>query len=270
MNQENLETLDWEHLSGHYDAKRRLEVAASGNHSILLVGPPNSGKTKLARSLVTILPEKPFIAPHPRTDSLSDAIKQAHGGILFLEAFEQWDTPSRTLLGETVGQQPSQFLLIATTVYCPCGNFADERAECNCSMVSVEAYQKPLYETIDACFAIEVQIPSVNHIAPRRRDEPSQVVRKRVEAAHMIQHQRNGTDRLNSALSRSEVELDPLAQKLLVAAQKRLHPSPMSELFVLQVARTSADLAISYSPSVESTHMAEAICYRHRWKAVEQ
>src|SRR5579859_4500087 len=121
MNQDHL---DWERLSGYYDAKRRLEVAASGNHSILLVGPPNAGKTQLAQSLVTILPEKPLIAPHSRTDSLSDAIKQAHGGILFLQDLEQWDTPSRTLLRKTVAQQPGQFLLVATTAYCPCGNFA--------------------------------------------------------------------------------------------------------------------------------------------------
>src|SRR5437667_2180976 len=143
---ENVETLDWGTLHGHYDAKRRLEVAASGNHSILLVGPPNAGQTQLAQSLVTILPEKPFIAPHPRTDSLADAIKQAHGGILFLKHLEQWDAPSQTLLREVVAQQLGQFLLVATTAYCPCGNFADERAECNCPMVSVSAYQKPLYE----------------------------------------------------------------------------------------------------------------------------
>jgi magnesium chelatase family protein len=271
MNQENVEALDWEHLNGHYDAKRRLEVAASGNHSILLVGPPNAGKTRLSRSLVTILPDKPFIAPHPQTDSLSDAIENAHGGILFLNHLEQWDSLSRTLLRETVAQQPGQFLLVATTAYCPCGNFADEREECNCSLVSVEAYQKRLYQTIDACFAIEVRIPSVNHIAPRRSDEPSHAVRKRVDAARLVQDQRNGVGRLNSVLSLLEVEgsLDTLAQKLLVVAKRKLHLIPEQELFLLQTARTSADLASAYSTvsGIESNHLAEAICYRHRWKA---
>lgn len=264
MNQDHL---NWEHLSGHYDAKRRLEVATGGNHSILLIGPPNTGKATLAKSLVTILPEKSFIAPHPRTDSLSDAIKQAHGGILFLAHLEQWDTPSQTLLREMVVQQPGQFLLVATTAYCPCGNFADEQAECNCSLVSVSAYQKPLYETINACFAIEVQIPSVNHIAPRRRDEPSSAVRERVEAARLMQYQRNGADRLNSVLALSEVEMDTTAQKLLVAAKQKLHLIPQQELFQLQVARTCADLSVSSPPLVESNHLAESICYRHRWKA---
>jgi predicted ATPase with chaperone activity len=108
----------------------------------------------------------------------------------------------------------------------------------------------------------------MNHIAPRRRDEPSGVVRERVEACRLVQYQRNGANRLNSALSRSEVELDVPAQKLLAAAQKKLRLPPKPELFLLQVARTCADLSVSYSPSVESNHLAEAICYRHRWKAV--
>jgi magnesium chelatase family protein len=37
--------------------KRGLEVAAAGNHSVLLVGPPGSGKTMLASRFVGLLPE---------------------------------------------------------------------------------------------------------------------------------------------------------------------------------------------------------------------
>ncbi|MDG4813225.1 YifB family Mg chelatase-like AAA ATPase [Hydrogenovibrio sp. 3SP14C1] len=44
-------------IRGQFQAKRLLEVCASGGHSLLMVGPPGSGKSMLASRLVTLLPE---------------------------------------------------------------------------------------------------------------------------------------------------------------------------------------------------------------------
>ena len=121
-------SIDFSDIKGQFFAKRAAEVACAGGHNMIMVGPPGSGKTMIAKRIPTILPSmsfeesvettkiwsvsglvqageslitsRPFRSPHHTTSSVAligggsypkpGEVSLAHNGVLFLDELTEF------------------------------------------------------------------------------------------------------------------------------------------------------------------------------------
>ncbi|MFC5049163.1 YifB family Mg chelatase-like AAA ATPase [Rubritalea spongiae] len=150
------DSADLSDVKGQHQVKRALEVAAAGNHNLLMIGPPGTGKSMIAKRVPSILPpmdldeaiettkihsvsgnlngafrvDRPFRAPH---HTISDAgllgggtnpgpgeISLAHNGVLFLDELPEFKRQTLEVLRQPLEDRDVCISRAAGTVTFPC------------------------------------------------------------------------------------------------------------------------------------------------------
>ena|SRR3990167_754407 len=215
---------DFGEIKGQEHAKRAIEIAVTGGHSVLMTGPPGHGKTMLILAL----------------DGLTDKDITVYDDIPYIEN-------GATLAKQDMDKGEQVFI---TMNPCLCGYLGDSTHVCSCDVEMVHRYRVTHTPgSIRDRISIYIEVPAIRfrEMSSVRKGEASAVVRKRIDAGVKL-------------LPKVKSTTDESALRLLEAAVDRLGCSTRQYVNILTVARTIA--ALDGATTVEVRHIAEAIQYR--------
>ncbi len=232
---------------------------------------------------------RPFRQPHHTSSGVAlvgggshpkpGEISLAHNGVLFLDEIPEFQRTVLDVMREPLetghisisraAQQveyPAKFQLVAAMNPCPCGYLKQPNKRCGeCSEARALKYQSsvsgPLMDRID----IQIEVPALPKgllSNEQVTSESSASIKERVQAAHLLQHARQGCS--NAHLDHKQLkQICPLSQplsELLENALEKLGLSARAYHRIIKVARTIADL--SQCTNIEKAHLMEALGYR--------
>lgn len=234
---------------------------------------------------------RPFRAPHHTASNVAiigggnearpGEISLAHNGVLFLDELPEFRRDVIEALRQPLEEgyvtvarakvtvtYPARFTLIAAMNPCPCGNYGDPKAVCNCSPYDIIRYNKkisgPILDRIDI-FIHMGRIDPEEYFS-KDYSENSAKIRERVIKAREIQKKRyedfniSTNSQLNSKLIKRFIKVDEKTEQLLKLTVSRYNLSARSIDKILKIARTIADL--EGSQNVSYKHVAEAVQYK--------